>query len=132
MQEMMKMFDVQKFAEQMQELCKIDNLKEMSEKNLEQCKKANEVLVNGMNKYAKRQAELTKECVEANIASVKEVASSKTVEEFVSNQKQAAESWMKRNSEAVTELSEIMKDSQEKASNIVKDMVKQDTSKATK
>jgi len=124
MQEMMKMFDMSKMAEQMKDMCKFENIKEVSEKNMEQCKKANEILVEGMNKYTKRQAELTKEAVEANIAAVKEVASSKTVEEFVANQKEATEAWVKRNTAAVTELSNMVKDSQEKATEIVKGMMK--------
>ena len=124
MQEMMKMFDMSKMAEQMKDMCKFENIKEMSEKNMEQCKKANEVLVEGMSAYTKRQAEITKECVEANIASVKEVAAAKTVEDFVAKQQAATEAWMTRNSTAVTELSEIMKDSQEKATALVKEMTK--------
>ena len=124
MNNLMEMFDMSKMADQMKEMCKFENIKEVSEKNIEQCKKANEVLVEGMNKYTKRQAELTKETVEANITSVKEVASAKNVEEFVAKQQAATESWMKRNTEAVTELSSIMKSSQEKATEIVKEMVK--------
>ncbi|MCP4355519.1 MAG: phasin family protein [Proteobacteria bacterium] len=124
MQEVMKMFDMSKMAEQMKDMCKFENIKEMSEKNMEQCKKANEVLVEGMNTYTKRQAEITKETVEANIAAVKDVASSKTVEEFVANQKEATDAWVKRNTAAVTELSDMMKESQEKATEIVKGMMK--------
>lgn len=120
MNKMMEMFDMSKVAE----WCNVENLKEMSEKNLEQCKKANAALVEGMNKYAKRQAELTKECVESNIASVKEVASAKTVEDFVAKQNTAVESWVAKNTAVVKELAEIAKESNEKAAEIVKEMMK--------
>lgn len=126
MQKMMEnMFNAENWnIENWAEKWNMENVKELSEKNLAKCKEANEALIEGMNKYSKRQAELTKETVEANIASVKEVASSKTVEEFVAKQNKALESWVERNTSAVKELSEIAKDSQEKASSIIKDMAK--------
>ncbi|HAG52341.1 MAG TPA: hypothetical protein DCL21_00970 [Alphaproteobacteria bacterium] len=120
MNQMMKMFDMK----QMADMWNVENMKEMSEKSLAKCKEANEILMEGMNSYSKRQAELTKESVEANIASVKEVATSKTVEEFVSKQHSAVEAWVERNTSAVKELSEIAKTSHDKASDIVKEMVK--------
>lgn len=120
MNQMMKMFDMK----QMAEMWNMESVKATSEKGLAKCKEANEILIEGMNAYSKRQAELTKEAVEANIASVKEVASSKTVEEFVSKQHTAVESWVERNTSAVKELSEIAKSSQEKATEVMKDMAK--------
>tara|TARA_Y100001960_G_C14746949_1_gene866200 strand:- start:1006 stop:1383 length:378 start_codon:yes stop_codon:yes gene_type:complete len=120
MNKMMEMFDMKQIAD----MWKVENLKEMSEKNLAKCKEASEVLMEGMNTFSKRQAELTKESVEANIASVKEVASSKTVEEFVAKQHNAAEAWGERNVAAAKELAEIAKVSQDKASEIIKEMAK--------
>lgn len=120
MNQVMKMFDMK----QISEMWNVESMKEASENGLAKCKEANEVLMEGMNTYSKRQAELTKEAVEANIASVKEVASAKTVEEFVSKQHAAVEAWVERNTTAAKELSEIAKESQDKASSIVKDMVK--------
>tara|TARA_Y100001960_G_C14551403_1_gene765952 strand:- start:220 stop:594 length:375 start_codon:yes stop_codon:yes gene_type:complete len=120
MNQMMKMFDMK----QMAEMWNVESMKAASEKNLAKCKEANEVLMEGMNKYSKRQAELTKEAVEANIASVKEVAASKTVEELVAKQHTAVEAWVERNTVAVKELSEIAKEAQDKASELVKEMAK--------
>lgn len=119
MNKMMEMFDMKKMAD----MWNVENMKEMSEKSLAKCKEANEILMEGMNSYSKRQAELTKEAVEANIASVKEVATSKTVEEFVAKQHGAVEAWVERNTTAVKELSDIAKTSQDKATDIIKDMV---------
>ena len=120
MNKMMQMFDMKQIAE----MWNMDNMKEMSEKSLAKCKEANEIMMEGMNTYSKKQAEITKESVEANIASVKEVATSKTVEEFVAKQHNAVESWVERNTAAVKELSEIAKASNEKATEIMKDMAK--------
>lgn len=120
MTKMMQMFDMKQIAD----MWNVENMKEMSEKNLAKCKEANEILMEGMNSFSKKQAELTKESVEANISSIKEVATSKTVEEFVAKQHGAAEAWVERNTSAVKELSEIAKSSHDKASEIMKDMVK--------
>jgi phasin family protein len=120
MNKMMEMFDMKKMAD----MWNVENVKGLSEKSLAKCKEANEVLVEGMSSYTKKQAELTKSVVEANIEAAKEVAAAKTVEEFVSKQHTAVEAWVERNTKAVQELSEIAKSSQEKAAEILKNMAK--------
>lgn len=121
MQDLNNMFDMNKLAD----LYNVENIKEVSEKNIEGCRQASDILLEGMNEYSKRQAELTRECVEASIEAVKDVAAAKTVDEFVAKQREVLDSMVERNTNIVKELTGIMQDSQDKVANIVKDMMKQ-------
>ena len=119
MKDMTKMFDM----EQLKDLYNVENIKEVSEKNLDSCRQASDVLIEGMNEYSKRQAELTRECVEASVEAVKDVATAKTVDEFVSKQQDVLNEMVARNTKVVKELTGIMQESQDKVASLFKAMM---------